>query len=74
MPVAGAQQPGLAHKPSDPFAAMSLASAPQIGVDAWRTVGLARAGMHGPDTSQQRGVGNGMKGGRTMPPSVETSL
>ena len=52
MPVAGASQPGLAHQRRDPFAAMSLASAPQIGVDARSAVGLARAGVHSPDAIQ----------------------
>ena len=52
---------------------MSCAPCPQIGVDARRTVGLAQAGVHGPDLFQRCGVGNGMKGRRAMPPSVEIS-
>ena len=74
MPVAGAHQPGPAHQPRDPFAAVSLTSAPQIGVNAWRAIGLARAGVHGPNPFQQRSVGHRVVGRRSLPPSVETSL
>jgi len=74
MPVASTHQPGFAHQPRDPFTAVPFASCPQIGVNAGRAVGLARAGVYGPDPPQQRCVGNGMERRRTMPPSVETSL
>jgi len=41
MAVAGAHQPGLAHQPRDPFAAIPLATVAQIGVHPRCAVGLA---------------------------------
>jgi hypothetical protein len=50
--MAGAHQPRLAHQAGDPFSAVSLATAPQIGMDAGRTIGLTRTGMDGSDALQ----------------------
>ena len=73
MPVASTQQPDFADQPRDPFADVPFTPYPPIGVDARCAMGLARAGVNGPNPFQQCRVGTDMKGGRMMPPSEETS-
>ena len=74
MPVAGAHQPGLAHQPRDPFAAVSFTAVAQIGMHARRAIGLAGNGVHRPHAGKQRRVGLRMSGWRPVPPSMEARL
>jgi hypothetical protein len=60
MPMAGPNETGLPHQPRNPLSAMLLAMPLQFGVNAWRPIRLARAGVHRAHSLQQRRVGNCM--------------
>jgi hypothetical protein len=55
-----ALQAVLAHQPGDPFAAdMDVQAEPQLGVDAWRTIGATAACMDLVDLFAEVGVVQG---------------
>jgi len=68
-----ALQASLAHEPLHALAADPDAVAAQLGVDPWRPVGAARAGMDSPDPAEQELVVQGVLAGRAPPghPPVE---
>ena len=51
--MAGSNETSIAHQPGDAFTGVSLVLFAQVGVDAWRAIGLVRAKMDGVDALEQ---------------------
>ena len=74
IPVTGTDQASLPHQPRNPFAAVLLAMPLQFGMDAGRSIRLARAGVHRAHSLQQRRVSRGMDRRRAVNPGVVARL